>query len=160
MTYLFDGNGASTTQVSFTICTPSVWGTASAALESNRRQDLLKKMYSSFYYSYFHERFLGGLCSNSRAVTWTYIVTQQSSLSSTYRKSGGASPDWPGCGTFMFITFPCPAYLFMADDRRGGKWWGVITALTAITGLKTKDERGVNECCNDQGKTVEVLQEN
>lgn len=34
--YLFDGNGASTAQIALTVCTPSVWVTASPALQKAR----------------------------------------------------------------------------------------------------------------------------
>lgn len=63
------------------------------------------------------------------------------SVIGTNRKSWGPSPNWPRCGTFMFVPLASPADVFMADHRSGGKWWGVITALATVTGLK-KAARG------------------
>lgn len=73
------------------------------------------------------------------------------SVIGTNRKSWGPSPNWPRCGTFMFVPLASPADVFMADHRSGGKWWGVITALATVTGLK-KAARGDERHSGGSGK--------
>lgn len=63
-----------------------------------------------------------------------------------YRKSGGASPsgtaDGSRRGTVLLFASQSFSNLFMTNHGSGGKWWGVVTALTTITGLKRGERKG------------------
>ena len=50
VSYLFDGNKASTPHIALTLCTPSVWVTASPALNRHEKFDLELIKYGSFSY--------------------------------------------------------------------------------------------------------------
>lgn len=50
VSYLFDGNRASTAHIALTLCTPSVWVTASPALDRHEKYNLELIKYGSFSY--------------------------------------------------------------------------------------------------------------
>lgn len=72
-------------------------------------------------------------------------IFNQLLIKNLYRKPRCASPGgtagraWRS--TVWFLPSGCSANVFMTDDRSGGKWGGVVAALTTVTGLKRGEER-------------------